>query len=165
MERKMNLEQIEHAELEIVNFLNKISSQDNRCTASPYFYVVRTKSKFPVGRDDCDDPEDSYQTEDYDEFEYYNYDFETIDNEEYLELSKDQRQIVFYKEYWEEKNMFLTESDAKEHLRLNHYHYSSDAHTYVKHCWRAPEMNTFIKNLFNYFNIPKGNLDLKGIAR
>ena len=50
--------------------------------------------------------------------------------------------------------MFLTETDAKRHLELNHYHYSPDAHTYVKHVWRAPRTEAFLRALFDYFGIP-----------
>lgn len=144
----------------IVSFLKKIAEQDNRATAAPYFYVIRTKDKFPVGRDNCDDPEDSYQTEEYDLFEYYNEDFDRLDREEYLELDKNDRQVVFYKETWVEKGIFLTETDAKRHLEANYYHYSDDAHTYVKHAWRAPELKQFFQALYNFFDLEKGNLDL-----
>lgn len=34
--------------------------------------------------------------------------------------------------------MFLTEKDAREHLRSNDYHYSEDAHTYCMSAWRSP---------------------------
>ena len=62
---------------------------------------------------------------------------------------------------WIEKGMFLTEKDAKDHLRLNHYHYSSDAHTYIKHAWRASDLERFFIELFNHFDIPQGNTDLR----
>lgn len=36
--------------------------------------------------------------------------------------------------------MFLTEKEAEEHLKRNHYHYSEDAHTYCMCAWRSPEV-------------------------
>ncbi|MBM7598240.1 hypothetical protein JOC34_000597 [Virgibacillus halotolerans] len=36
--------------------------------------------------------------------------------------------------------MFLTKEEAKNHLRVNHYHYSSKAHTYAMTAWRAPKV-------------------------
>lgn len=144
----------------IKNFLGKMAKQDNRATAAPYFYVIKTKSLFPVGRDNCSDPNDSYQTEEYDTYKLYNEDFDEIEYDEYLELDDNDRQIVFYKEIYEEKGMFLTEDDAKNHLKSNYYHYSEDAHTYVKHSWRAPELKQFFQALYLHFGVDKGNLDL-----
>lgn len=46
-----------------------------------------------------------------------------------------------------ENRMFLTQKDAENHLRLNHYHYSDDAHTYAMTAWRSPEVEKLIKIL------------------
>lgn len=35
--------------------------------------------------------------------------------------------------------MFLTQLDAEKHLKMNHYHYSADAHTYCMTSWRSEE--------------------------
>lgn len=35
---------------------------------------------------------------------------------------------------------FLTKSEAKKHIELNHYHYSSKAHTYAMTAWRSPQV-------------------------
>lgn len=43
--------------------------------------------------------------------------------------------------------MFLTEKAAREHLELNHYHYSADAHTYCMCAWRSPEIERLVKIL------------------
>lgn len=43
--------------------------------------------------------------------------------------------------------MFLTKAEAKKHLELNHYHYSSKAHTYAMTAWRAPKVERLIKIL------------------
>lgn len=43
--------------------------------------------------------------------------------------------------------MFLTKAEAKQHLKLNHYHYTSKAHTYAMTAWRAPKTERLIKIL------------------
>lgn len=50
------------------------------------------------------------------------------------------------KEY-KEQNLFLLKSEAEEHLKANHYHYSKEAHVYCKHAWRAPRTEAFLNNL------------------
>jgi hypothetical protein len=54
---------------------------------------------------------------------------------------------------WREHGVFFTETDAKGHLERNHYHYSKCAHTYVKHVWRAPELENFLLALFKHFGV------------
>ena len=58
-------------------------------------------------------------------------------------------EVVSYKivEKIYENTMFLTQVDAENHLRANHYHYSEDAHTYAMTAWRAPRMNKLIEIL------------------
>jgi hypothetical protein len=43
--------------------------------------------------------------------------------------------------------MFLTKAEAKKHLELNYYHYSSKAHTYAMTAWRAPKVERLLKIL------------------
>ena len=43
--------------------------------------------------------------------------------------------------------MFLTEKEAREHLKRNCYHYSEDAHTYCMGAWRSPEVEKLWKIL------------------
>ena len=146
----------------IKEFLTQMAEQDNRCTAFPYFYVIKTKESHAVGRDRNDIDETFACAEDYDDIELYNDDWETVDPEEYKELPEKERTKVYVVYHYVEKGMFLTDKDAKDHLRLNHYHYSKDAYTYVKHAWRAPDLHDFLRALFQYFNIEKKNLDIKG---
>lgn len=46
--------------------------------------------------------------------------------------------------------MFLTKEEAKRHLELNHYHYSSKAHTYAMTAWRAPKVEKLLNILMTY---------------
>ncbi len=43
--------------------------------------------------------------------------------------------------------MFLTKSEAKKHLELNHYHYSKQAHTYAMTAWRTPKVEKLLNIL------------------
>lgn len=43
--------------------------------------------------------------------------------------------------------MFLTKEEAKNHLKLNHYHYTSKAHTYAMTAWRAPKVERLLNIL------------------
>lgn len=36
--------------------------------------------------------------------------------------------------------LFLTNRSCKSHIQWNHYHYSSDAHSYAMTAWRSPEV-------------------------
>ena len=159
----------------IKKFLNKIAQQDNRCTAAPYFYVIRTKVKRPaydgcgevVEYYDPEDPECTFDSvEDYiqkrKEWSGYDemLDIEKEEFDEKMESAEYDLEKIESSYEWEEKGMFLTEDDAKSHLKSNHYHYSEDAHTYVKHSWRAPELTKFFRALYAHFEIEKGNLDL-----
>lgn len=46
--------------------------------------------------------------------------------------------------------MFLTKVEAKKHLELNHYHYTSKAHTYAMTAWRAPKVERLLKILESF---------------
>jgi hypothetical protein len=46
-----------------------------------------------------------------------------------------------------ENTMFLTKAEAKRHIELNHYHYTSEAHTYAMTAWRAPKVERLMKIL------------------
>ena len=51
------------------------------------------------------------------------------------------------------RGMFLTESDAEEHLQKNYYHYSPKAHTFVETAFRAPKLEAFLAALMEFFGI------------
>lgn len=159
----------------IGEFLKNMAGQDNRCTAAPYFYVIRTKVKRPTSSGcgdwieyyDPEDPECTFESyEDYVEKqkEWSEYNEMIEDDKEDFDLKMEKMKYslgsIEYVNDWAEKGMFLTETDAKRHLEANHYHYSPDAHTYVKHAWRAPELKEFFQALYKYFSLEKGNLDL-----
>jgi len=156
----------------IVKFLTAMSTQDNRATAFPIYYVIRTAEWMITDEDyGCGDGGDSGGSQ---RIRYVNNDCheDVISEEEYEKLPDTPEDITeeldgpddpaTKEDYtrhceariWREKCLFLTETDAKEHLRLNSYHYSQDAHTYVHHAWRCPEMKEFLLALFSYFEVP-----------
>lgn len=51
--------------------------------------------------------------------------------------------------------MFLTKAEAKRHIELNHYHYTSKVHTYAMTVWRAPVTEKLLSILetFNWDSI------------
>jgi hypothetical protein len=56
-----------------------------------------------------------------------------------------------------ENTMFLTKSEAKQHIKSNHYHYTDEAHTYAMTAWRAPKVERLLKILseFDFGILPK----------
>jgi hypothetical protein len=143
-------------------FLTKMKNQDNRSTAFPYFYVIRS-SKLVISDPDYISDEVKYYHPDYDDLtwdteeefiDYLRYDLiEEPYEESYIDLELKNLRKIYFAKIWEEHGMFLTEEDAENHLKSNSYHYSQDAHTYVKHAWRAPELKNFFDNLLDYFGI------------
>lgn len=145
----------------IKEFLEKMAKQDNRCTAAPYFYVIRTEKEVQADLNNCSeiryyDPECYEHT--YDSTEEAR---KTLKEEGYepneVDQIVDRLEQYGINRVWENRGMFLTEEDAKKHLELNHYHYSHNAHTYVDHAWRAPELTAFFEALFNEFGVDRGN--------
>lgn len=141
---------------EIKEFLNKMVSQDNRATAMPFFYVIRTEETYHAPIEDCEEKRWYWEGEDYDSWEEIEKQLtEYGSTKEDIKVAKRNAQEYGIKKRWVERGMFLTETDAEGHLKSNHYHYSHNAHTYVKHAWRAPELEKFFLNLFNFFEISK----------
>lgn len=69
---------------------------------------------------------------------------------EWIEKYDESRYYPVYEEqvsFIAPNTLFLTKAEAKKHLELNHYHYSSNAHTYAMTAWRAPKMERLIKIL------------------
>lgn len=140
----------------IKTFLTKMVTQDNRATAFPFFYVIRTKVKKPAPLENCDEKKWYWQDDTYDSWEEIEKYCRENDYTE-AQIKRVEREACEYgiREEWDKRGMFLTESDAETHLKANHYHYSDDAHTYVEHAWRAPELTEFFSALLKHFEINK----------
>ena len=138
----------------IKDFLQKMVDQDNRATAFPYFYVIRSEVEDSAPVDNCDYTKWYWQDGSYNSLAEITQSCKEMGwSEEETKAAKKEACEYGVKKRWEKIGMFLTETDAKEHLRLNHYHYSKNAHTYVAHAWRAPELSEFFANLFKHFQV------------
>ncbi|PFH71652.1 hypothetical protein COI61_25310 [Bacillus cereus] len=65
---------------------------------------------------------------------------ENIDDNCYLVYEEEKSFIV-------PDTMFLTKEEAKKHIELNHYHYTSKVHTYAMTAWRAPKLERLLNIL------------------
>lgn len=160
----------------IVSFLEKMASQDNRCTRGLYYYVIEDEEEYQADIQNCDETRFSYDDVEYaseddmvtqitaqykkdhdmdGDYEHHDEDLSKI-----IETAKWEGTEYGIKTRKTYDRLFLTETDAKEHLRLNKYHYSPKARTYVKHAWRAPELENFFKSLFKHFDIDSGKQHL-----
>lgn len=160
----------------IVEFLNRMNTQDNRCTATPFYYVIRSADYIPhIHQSDADRYAahdryaggECYYTADSlaelfvkipreylhipDDFKIS--DLEEMDDYDIQACIERKHEVYYQKKTWKESGVFLTETDAMAHLKANSHHYSDDAHTYVHHIWRAPELENFIRCLFKYFEV------------
>lgn len=146
-------------ENKIKEFLTNMATQDNRCTAFPIYYVIKSKIKRPCAEyEEADFTRVYYGGEEYDSIDDLKEYYSGGDDDDKEFLRKDilrEAVEVKYKYGWEEKQMFLTETDAENHLRSNKHHYSDDAYTYVKHAWRASELTEFFNNLMKHFEIER----------
>ncbi|WP_431785860.1 hypothetical protein [Paenibacillus lactis] len=156
----------------------ELNTQASDCQASPRFWVIMDYRKVP-GHEDYDSGEYEYFHNDGDhvKFESFNdlkefieeYYKEEIDDELSWYLSEGDFEYlwqyiidnmnndgyfssVFVKEeeFIVPNTMFLTKEEAKSHLRLNHYHYTSKAHTYAMTAWRAPKVERLLKILSEF---------------
>lgn len=100
---------------------DKINAQDNLATATPYLVVLQSLKCVGV-------VDENYFYGDRDSHE--------IRHEKASEES-DETLPILYK--YEDVNWFFTQEAAKAHMQANHYHYDKPR-TYIKHCWRNPEM-------------------------
>jgi hypothetical protein len=158
----------------LVNLFKDIKEQDNRCTASPYYYQIRDMRRVWRGTDggehrswveSCGDELEagSWYGHTKEETEYLKDHFEIEDDtdkesegyKEYEYLSDDYHA---FEKFMQERDFtlqtydyepvyhgcFLTEKAAKQFLKSNNYHYGDEATTYVRHFWRNNEMKNLL---------------------
>lgn len=115
-----------------------------------YDYILDGFPNFPCEYDTEHDII-NYMVEDEEEW-YVLHDMDDLKN--FLEeQGEDDIEVVSYKEVHKifESTMFLTNRDCKEHIRLNHNHYPSDAHSYAMTAWRTQEV-TRVWNMLEKIN-------------
>lgn len=85
--------------------------------------------------------EDDMIDEGYDPIDYDG-DIEYLIDEinDYLESSEFELFHVTKESFIVPNTMFITKKEAKEHIEANHYHYTSEVHTYAMTAWRAPKV-------------------------
>jgi hypothetical protein len=156
---------------QLMDIVKEMTTQDNRCTAYPFFYQIRDwervydsdlNGSIPILIDrngDYTTVESSKDLMEYLEYRDIEFDKEEINGlwedyqtgfgwelEEYLEekgLTDLEKMSYSLEPVY--KNAFLTEKEAQRHLETNHYHYHPNADTYVNHAWRNYDMETLHK--------------------
>ena len=65
------------------------------------------------------------------------------------DILSDDYEFVYYRHVHHvyPNTMFLTNRSCKEHIKANHYHYNSDAHSYAMTAWRSPEVERLFEIL------------------
>ena len=112
---------------QLKDILENWAASDNRITAWPRFWAVRDEKLVSVVCRKCD--QRLYWEVDR---EHYSCDDCGIQGD--ASHPEFQREVI-----WVIERVFLTERDANNHLKANHYHYTEQAHIWVGHFWRAPE--------------------------
>ena len=146
--------------------IQEMNTQDNRCTATPYYYQIQDFEYIPTA-DYLEydrvvvvsdhDRDITYKIDEESLIEFYrgilisnNIEFEdqlwTGSTDEYVQILQEHDFWTSFEKKTEVlKGFFLTESEAKQHLESNSYHYSPNARTYVSHAWRAPVFQKFLE--------------------
>lgn len=145
--------------------------------AAPRFWVLRDYKWMPTGEgyhertslyfpNDADaetvqdfvermleNEDDEYTEEQLEELKEYG---ETGSDEDVLgwaiEHYDDDTSLVYEKKeaFIVPNTMFLTKKEAKRHIELNHYHYTSEVHTYAMTAWRAPKVEKLLQILEHF---------------
>ena len=131
---------------------NKMKTQDNRCTAKPYFYTVRSLKDVAVPDGDGDGVSyfDNTGCCSMTEQEMKDYCRERgEDFDDYVA-----KHCVRYgtKEDYEDENVFLTEAGYEQHMELNghNYRHLKRSFSYLHHAFRNPEMESLWKALLEF---------------
>jgi hypothetical protein len=116
----------------IAGLIREINQQDNRITASPYYFVVQSKRWVDTAHDG--------------EKEVIHCDGDLYTLPEWLELGEYhtedtwQEQDPFWlRSEWEDREIFLTEKAALQYMRAQAHHLN-EPRTFVKHFWRNSQM-------------------------
>jgi hypothetical protein len=106
----------------------RLEKQDNLATATPYLVVLQDLKCVGVVHDD-----------------YFYGDKDSVEiRDEKVSADSEETVKVLYK--YEDVNWFFTQEAAKKHMEENYYHYKKPR-TYIKHCWRNPEMTALFEQI------------------
>ena len=151
---------------EIVEFMmalaKEIKEQDNRATASPYYYIVQGKREViaPAGYGDADyvyyNPEwgEAYSKEGWEKILENEEGEEPVDIEEFISKKCEEFGLHLVDV---EENVFLTFKGYEQHMGLNKHNYRhlKDVHSYVKYAGRNPEMEMLLKSIRAFGDLQK----------
>lgn len=132
----------------LTKLVKELNTQDNRCTATPYYFAVQSQEWQICPEDDDDGVK--YYLDDNEPISAEELEGKTSEEliDEYqvddMENIKADMLEFYQKLVWVDKQIFLTEKAADEHIRQNHYHYHNPR-TYVKHFWRNYEMEELME--------------------
>lgn len=99
------------------------------------------------------DRKEDFSEDEIEELQYENEHGSPSDVYDWIERYDESRYYPVYEEqvsFIAPNTLFLTKAEAKKHLEINHYHYTSNAHTYAMTAWRAPKMERLIKILESF---------------
>jgi hypothetical protein len=146
----------------LINLSNELNTQNNRATATPYFFQIQDEEEFSVGEGQgevgwfCDGTIIRTQDEIKEAiFEYKGweigcksdeksfakmkcYDKENILEENYRKIYTSSRNVYI--------NAFLTEKACKKHIEANKHHYKKPI-DYLSYAFRNPELEKVLEFL------------------
>jgi hypothetical protein len=151
---------------------SELNSQANDCQAAPRFWVVgdyrwvecreENAERFSVYLPSAGE---SYELDDYLEGIKEDEELSGEELEEFEEIGCESSALDWIQKYQDEdaylcsekkehfvreNTMFLTKSEAKRHIELNHYHYTKEAHTYAMTAWRSPVVERLLQILHEF---------------
>lgn len=128
----------------IIKLINDMDGQDNRGTASPYYYnIMDTERIYGI---DGDYDHDGMIYVDKNDSEIFYTEEEVQENEWEEEYVDEHFNMVHYKDMKVYKNAFLSEKSALEHVRLNHYHYN-EPKVYAEYAFRNKDIELILEFL------------------
>ena len=141
----------------LVDLSKEIKSQDNRITASPYYYVVKCMNEHPTA-DGCGeikkvvDEENDYRLFDSREEAKEMWAKEGYYDEDELEEMANKLREYDFKEQFTEENIFFTEHGYNQHMELNshNYRHNKKFYSYVKHAFRNPEIKKLLEVILRF---------------
>jgi len=147
---------------EVVVFMKElakeIKGQDNRATASPYYYIVQGQKQVlaPAGYGDDDihyynsEWSEGHSREDWAPIlrQHDEENGKTTDLDKFIESCEE----FGMHDVDVEENVFLTFKGYEQHMKMNSHNYRhlKDVHSYVKFAYRNPEMENLLKAIMAF---------------
>lgn len=148
---------------------NELKTQETDCQASPRFWAVGDYRWVECHEDNAE-RFSVYLPNDGESYEVNYFLKEILEKDELSEdelrdledVSCEESALDWIQKYYDdgasihperkehcikENTMFLTKAEAKKHIEINYYHYTSEAHTYAMTAWRAPKVERLLKIL------------------